>query len=70
MIDITTINPNVVPPEIEVLENEKSHLIKHNEELTQFSNIITVILFAIMSGGAIAFSLKIKEQKKKVKNRN
>ena len=69
MIDITTVNPNNIPPEIETLESEKIHLIKQNEKLIQFSQTISVILFAILVGGVIAVNLKNK-QKKITKNRN
>lgn len=70
MIDITTVTPNNIPPEVTTLERENFQLMEQNEGLMEYSKLINILISAIVIGGAIAFSLKIKEQKKKVKNRN
>ena len=68
MIDITTVNANSIPPEIEILQNENTHLLQQNEKLSQYTNIITsTVLTLLIIGGIIAFSLKNKKDIKEKK---
>lgn len=65
MIDITSVQPFNIPPEIEVLQNENTTLIQQNEELTLQTKVIAVgFLTLIIVGIYTVFSLKSKRDEK------
>lgn len=68
MIDITTVQPFNIPPEIESLQTENTQLLQRNEELAKQAKIIVYTLLAIgVLSAIIVFSLKNDRNEKEKK---
>jgi len=65
MIDITTVQPNIIPPEVIILQSRNQELLIENDALSQQTKILMVTVIAVLIiGGIIGCSLNYKKDEK------
>lgn len=65
MIDITTVQPNIIPPEVIILQSRNQELLIENDALSQQTKILMVTVIAVLIiGGIIGYSLNYKKDEK------
>ena len=65
MIDITTVQPNVIPPEVVILQSRNEELLIENDALSQQTKILMIAVIAVLIiGGVIGYSLNYEKDEK------